>query len=91
MDEPWVHITVKHTRCAWRNNRRSSQFFCTIRFRDRDRKPMCEGLVLSGEQTRTDRLYLVIDWIHHPSSPLEAQVKLPLLSFARSIYRSTLD
>ena len=52
---------------------------------------MHEGLVLNGGQTRTDRLCLLIDWIHHPSRPLEGRVKSRLLLFAGSTYHSTLD
>jgi hypothetical protein len=66
MNESHARLTGQHTRCAWRNSKQPSQFSCTIHSRDRDQKPMREGLVLSGAQTRTARLCLAFDWTHHP-------------------------
>ena len=90
MNEPRACLTGQHTRCAWRNSRPRSRFSCTIRFRGRDQTPMREGLVLSGARTRTARLCLALDWIHHPWRPLKERVKLPLTSPTGSTYRSTL-
>ena len=66
MNESRTRSMGQRTRCAWRNSKRPSQFFYTIHFRGHDQKPMREGLVLIGAQTRTARLCLVLDWTHHP-------------------------